>query len=125
MTEDFSVNEREEPAPAITDAQCLAAMRECAAQKGESHEAMWSQMDAQVRAEVLGEWRAILECAGVAGRSPAEVPPNWPEDVQEARNVVIEQGGHALCRELSELESCDFVPLVDALCAAVWRSAQQ
>ena len=61
----------------------------------------------------------------VAGRSPAEVPPNWPDEVQEARNVVIEQGGHALCRELSELESCDFVPLVDALCAAVWRSAQQ
>jgi hypothetical protein len=60
----------------------------------------------------------------LAGRSPAEVPPNWPDEVQEARNVVIEQGGHALCRELSELESCDFVPLVDALCAAVWRSAQ-
>ena len=183
MTEDFSVNEREEPAPAITDAQCLAAMRECAAQKGESHEAMWSQMDAQVRAEVLGEWRAILECAGVAGRSPAEVPPNWPDaqrlnwlegtgesycnrdridrfgaewlsfDSEAALDANDPTGTHKNIRDAIDaaagsaaevppneiLELCNLVlggfnedgdyngdtKYILALCAAVWRSAQQ
>ena len=159
------------PAPAITDAQCLAAMQEFAAQKGESHDAMWSQMDAQVRAELIGEWRAILECAGVsgqepvtwglldvgsnpprisgdifdernakanessgwravplylgAGRSPAEVPPNWPEEVQEARRVLMNQ-------LMQYRDSDDDSPLrdpyvaekLDAAFAAVWRSAQ-
>ena len=114
--------------PPISDAQCLAAMREFAAQKGESHDAMWSQMDEAIRAEVLGEWRAVLECAGV-GRERAEVPPpdDWrvSDEVQKARNTIIldavafewHDDAYALAVELSE-------PL-DALCAAVWRSAQQ
>lgn len=50
----------------ITDAQCLAAMREFSAQKGESHDAMWDQCDEAERQTLLGEWRAILECARVS-----------------------------------------------------------
>ncbi len=83
------------PASKITDAQCLAAMRECAAQKGESHDAMWSQMDAQVRAELIGEWRAILECAGVSGQEPVtwglldvgSNPPRISGDIFDERNT--------------------------------------
>lgn len=47
----------------ITDAMAIAAMREFSAQKGESHDAMWSQMDAQMQAEVISEWRYILAAA--------------------------------------------------------------
>lgn len=55
-----------QPSKGISDAQCMAAMREFSAQKGESFEAMWDQMDEQIRAELLGEWRAVLECAALA-----------------------------------------------------------
>jgi protein-disulfide isomerase-like protein with CxxC motif len=108
---------------------------------------MWSQMDAQVRAEVLGEWRAILECAGVSGRSPAEVPPNWPDDVQEAQKDYAAKLDRMIvcCEVLEEVEETEGLDAetiqnardnalfataehqrtLDALCAAVWRSAQQ
>jgi hypothetical protein len=54
------------PTP-ITDAQCVSAMREFSAPKGESFDAMWSQCDEQTRGELLGEWRSVLECAEVSG----------------------------------------------------------
>jgi glutathione S-transferase len=59
------------PAPrAWTDAQCVAAMREFSAQKGESHDAVWGQIDEQLKHEIIGEWRAILECAVAASAPP-------------------------------------------------------
>ena len=147
MTEDFSVNEREEPAPAITDAQCLDAAREYAAQHGESFDAMWSQFDPMLREQFISEWRAVLECAGVSGRSPAEVPPNWPEEVQEAQKDYAAKLDRMIvcCEVLEEVEETEGLDAetiqnardnalfataehqrtLDVLLAAVWRSAQQ
>lgn len=57
----------------ITDAMALRAMREFSAQHGESHDAMWSQMDEAIRRELLDEWKAIL-AEGLAASEGASVP---------------------------------------------------
>ena len=53
---------------------------------------------------------------GVSGRPPAEVPPNWPDEVREA------------LRELNKVrgdQASKFNPALTKVLAAVWRSAQQ
>ena len=115
--DDAGYSKSRSPAPAITDAQCLAAMREFAAQKGESHDAMWSQMDAQIRAEVIGEWRAVLECAEVSGRSPAEVPPTTFEQIE---NAALD-----FARDLDASTDSASGKMAREKFRAVWRSAQQ
>ena len=58
----------------------------------------------------------------VAGRSPAEVPPNWKDDakVETARLALTVAWDREV--EKPNLEASD---LLDAVCNAVWRSAQQ
>jgi hypothetical protein len=64
----------------VTDAMCLAAMMEFSAPRGESHSAMWEQLDTPSREAIVGEWRAVLECALLkAPRLPAQAaePVAW------------------------------------------------
>jgi hypothetical protein len=83
----------------------------------------------------------------VSGRSPAEVPPNWPDDVQEAQKDYAAKLDRMIvcCEVLEEVEETEGLDAetiqnardnalfataehqrtLDALCAAVWRSAQQ
>ncbi len=78
------------------------------------------------RASEIEAWRDEYCRLHPAWRSPAEVPPHWPEEVQEARRVLMNQ-------LVQYRDSDDDSPLrdpyvaekLDAAFAAVWRSAQQ
>ncbi len=60
------------PAPVVTEAMAIAAMREFSAQKGESHDALWSALDDKTRAELVSEWQHIVDCALAAARGEAQ-----------------------------------------------------
>lgn len=66
----------------VTDEMVLAALREDAAQKGESFDAMWRQMDNAQRDTLLDEWRCVIECAlSAAPAVPvATEPVAWKDD---------------------------------------------
>ena len=88
---------------------------------------------------------AIL-AQGFSGRSPAEVPPNWPEEVQEAQKDYAAKLDRMIvcCEVLEEVEETEGLDAetiqnardnalfataehqrtLDVLLAAVWRSAQ-
>lgn len=174
MIEDFSVNEREEPAPAEREREELATIickhehpelwrtinYPCPTSRssatailaaGYSKSRSTAITDAMVQAAIKsrlcqacidGLWSrepsscvdcvrtALTDALSVSGRSPAEVPPNWPDEVQEARLQIVRRIKQWRLSDmrgdgtviLATLNSSD---ALDALCAAVWRSAQQ
>ena len=73
----------------VTDEMVLAALREDAAQKGESFDAMWRQMDNAQRDTLLDEWRCVIECALSA--APA-VPVNQCDGCR--RGLPLVEGIH-------------------------------
>ena len=145
MTEDFSVNEREEPAPAITAAD-IGFLRDMATDWNVEGEI--SEIASGVDEERGGIWRKNTESCrrlsahasrladvleSFAGRSPAEVPPNWNEEVQKERERVrLDCRDYAVALthdwdsegKLAKARLAQLNASLDALSAAVWRSAQ-
>ena len=154
----MSVNEREEPAPAITAAD-IGFLRDMATDWNAEGEI--SEKYGGVDEERGGIWRKNTESCrrlsahasrladvleSFAGRSPAEVPPNWPEEVQEAQKDYAAKLDRMIvcCEVLEEVEETEGLDAetiqnardnalfataehqrtLDVLLAAVWRSAQ-
>ena len=130
MTEDFSVNEREEPAPCpwcgdeplVTDESVRLPAR-----------GGWGVLCidggcntnphtfAPTRAEAVEQWNTRSK-----SRSPAEVPPNWRTN-EEVQKVREQMDGYAYEHSFMRSHTLRVAYLrgIDDLCNAVWRSAQQ
>lgn len=85
---------------AVTDAMALAAMREFSAQKGESHDALWSQLEDATKRELIDEWRAVIECALLADPLPA------PDAAPTHQYTVCPECGEHLDSAKHEIEDC-------------------
>ena len=101
----------------------------------------------QLRAALNGYTGGFADGFQKSGRSPAEVPPNWPEEVQEAQKDYAAKLDRMIvcCEVLEEVEETEGLDAetiqnardnalfataehqrtLDVLLAAVWRSAQQ
>lgn len=115
------------PAPAITDAMVQAAIKYTLCPKCFAMNP-WSREPSSCVDCVRTALTAAIE---VSGRSPAEVPPNWNEndEVQAARSKLehkVVNYSHTPLDTSEKLGAAqEFLDALDALCDAVWRSAQQ